>query len=152
MKENCNTCDPCEEKGAGRFFRRRKQKRQITAHAKTATKLSLRENKLTGPKQKKKERFHVPFSFEPQVGLEPTTFSLRMKCSTDWAIVANPNDRAPTTGFSECKFRKINRIIRKILRLFYLATALFPEKSEKRRPTIVYPTRSFAIRPTISAT
>ena len=108
MKENCNTCDPCEEnfwnevkeivdnvknytkkdheekeRGAGRFFRRRKQKRQITAHAKTATKLSLRENKLTGPKQKKKERFHVPFSFEPQVGLEPTTFSLRMKCSTD---------------------------------------------------------------------
>ncbi len=23
------------------------------------------------------------FSFEPRVGLEPTTFSLRMKCSTD---------------------------------------------------------------------
>ena len=25
----------------------------------------------------------IPIKFEPRVGLEPTTFSLRMKCSTD---------------------------------------------------------------------
>ena len=100
MKENCNTCDPCEEnfwnevkeivdnvKNYTKKDHEEKRKRCRTLFpkkkAKTATKLSLRENKLTGPKQKKKERFHVPFSFEPQVGLEPTTFSLRMKCSTD---------------------------------------------------------------------
>ena len=39
---------------------------------------------------------------EPRPGLEPGTFSLRMKCSTDWAILAT---RASLRN-CECKFGK----------------------------------------------
>ena len=99
MKENCNTCDPCEENFWNEVkeivdnvknytkkdheekkeevqdaFPKKKAKTANNCPRKNGNKAFPQENKLTGPKQKKKERFHVPFSFEPQVGLEPTTF------------------------------------------------------------------------------
>lgn len=40
---------------------------------------------------------------EPRVGLEPTTFSLRMKCSTNWAIAAEIELRPEGGAVSHCK-------------------------------------------------